>query len=588
MEITRIFDLLPYYLETFEPKDDVLAGKEDGKWIKYDINKYVEIVNNISYGLMALGIKKGDKVGTILGNRPEWNMLDMGIMQTGAVHVPIYPTISESDYKYILNHSEVKYVFIEGKELLKKVEHILPEIQGVKDVYTINKHEGVKHLSELIELGKTNENETKLKSLMSDVAPNDLATLIYTSGTTGNPKGVMLSHNNIVSNVLAIREIVPLDQNSRALSYLPLCHVFERVLIYLYASLGISIYYAESIAKIADNLREVKPDMFVTVPRLLEKIYDKIIDKGRKLPFLKKMIFFWAIRLGLKFKPGGANSCIYRFKLKIANKLIFSKWRVAFGDNIKLVVSGGAALQERLSRVFTAAGIKVLEGYGLTEASPVISVCTMEEDGVKFGTVGPVLTGVTVKIAEDGEILAKGPNIMLGYFKEPELTKESIDNAGWLHTGDIGHLDEEGFLKITGRKKLIFKTSLGKYVNPQIIENKFKESPFIDNMLVMGENQKFAAALIVPSFDHLKQWCEYKEIEYTTNEEMIVLPRIKKRFLKEVTKYNEYFGKAEKIMKYEVMGKEWTVDNGELSASMKMKRKFICEEYREVIDSIFS
>ncbi len=587
MTITRIFDLLPHYKESFDPKPDVLAGKDDGEWVRYDINQYIENANNISYGLLAMGINKGDKVATIMNNRPEWNFLDMGILQIAAVHVPIYPTISESDYKYILNHAEVKCLFIEGKELLSKIEHILPDIPEVKNVYTIKEQEGLKHLSELIDLGIANSDEAKLKSIMSDVKPNDLATLIYTSGTTGDPKGVMLSHNNIISNLTVVEPILPLGQTARALSYLPLCHVYERLLVYFYTLLGVSIYYAESIAKIADNLKEVKPDMFVSVPRFLEKVYDRIIDKGHKLPFLQKMIFFWAVKTGMRYKVDKGNSFFYRFMLNIARKLVFNKWKAAMGGNLKYVVSGGAALQERIGKIFTAAGIKILEGYGLTESSPVIAVSTLDKNGVKFGTVGPVLSNVEVKIADDGEILAKGPSIMMGYFKEPELTKETIDKDGYLHTGDAGHIEPEGQLKITGRKKLIFKTSLGKYVNPQLIENKFKESHFIDNILVLGENQKFAAAIIIPDFDHLKTWCKKKDIEYSNNTEMIKLQRIKKRFHKEVHKYNTHFGKAERIMRYEILDKEWTIASGELTASMKMKRKYIFEEYREIIDSLF-
>ncbi len=588
MQITRIFDLLPHYLESFDPKDDVVAGKVSGEWIKYDIHKYIEYANNVSYGLLALGIEKGDKIGTIMNNCPEWNFLDMGILQIGAVHVPIYPTISESDYKYILNHSEVKCIFVGGHELLKKIEHILPEVPGVKNIYAINKHEDIKHISEFIELGKANADEERLKSIMSGVDKNDLATLIYTSGTTGNPKGVMLSHNNIVSNFTALYPILPIGQKTRALSYLPLCHVYERIMVYLYTLCGVSVYYAENIAKITDNLKELQPDMFVSIPRFLEKVYDRIIEKGDKLPFLKRAVFFWAVSVGKGFKPDNGNGWYYDQKLKLARKLVFSKWQTALGGNLKYVVSGGAALQERIGRIFTAAGIRILEGYGLTESSPVIAVSTLEKNGVKFGTVGPVLPNVEVRIADDGEILAKGPSIMMGYFKEPELTKEAIDEDGYLHTGDIGHIEPEGQLKITGRKKLIFKTSLGKYVSPEHMEIKFKESPFIDNIVVMGENQKFAAALIVPDFNHLKKWCKKKDIDYTTNEQMVRLPRIKKRFHKEVHKYNHHFGSAERIMKYELIDKEWTVESGELSANQKMKRKFICEEYRELIDSIFS
>jgi long-chain acyl-CoA synthetase len=586
-KITRIFDLLPHYRDSFDPKDDVLAGKDDGEWKKYDIHQHIEISDNISYGLMALGIEKGDKVGTIMSNRPEWNFLDMGIMQIGAVHTPIYPTISESDYKYILNHSEVKCLFIEGKELLSKIEHILPEIKGVKNIFTVKQQDGLKNLKDLLELGESNIDEDKLQARRDAVDRYDLATLIYTSGTTGNQKGVMLSHNNIVSNFKALEPILPIDQKTKALSYLPLCHVYERILIYLYMTCGVSIYYAESVAKIIDNLQEVKPDMFVSIPRFLEKVFDRIMDKGQKLPFVKKMIFFWAVKTGMKYKVDGSNGPFYNFALSIARKLVFNKWKEAMGNNVKYIVSGGAALQGRLAKIYTAAGIRILQGYGLTESSPVIAVSTLEKNGVKFGTVGPVLPNIELKIADDGEILAKGPSIMMGYYKDPDLTKETIDEEGFLHTGDAGRLEEHNHLRITGRKKLIFKTSLGKYVNPQFVEDKFKESPFIDNILVMGENKKFAAALLVPDFIHLKEWCKKKDIEYTSDAEMIKLPRIKKRFHKEVTKCNSHLGSAERIMKYQIMDKEWTIQDGELTASLKMRRSFICEKYADLIESLF-
>ncbi|HEX7410637.1 MAG TPA: long-chain fatty acid--CoA ligase [Bacteroidales bacterium] len=586
-EVTRIFDLLPHYVHNYKPKDDVLAGKENGKWIKYSIDEYIEKANLISYGLIALGAGKGDKVATIANNRPEWNFVDMGVLQIGAIHVPIYPTISESDYNYILNHADVKYLFISGKDIYRKIEHILPGVSTLKGVYAFSETENVQHFDELLRIGRENPCPEKVSEIKLSIQPDDLATLIYTSGTTGNPKGVMLSHNNLISNFKAVAHIPPIGEEGKAMSYLPLCHVYERIIVYVYHYCGISVYYAESFATIGDNMREVKPGILSTVPRLLEKIYDKIIGSGRKLKGVKKIIFFWAVKLGLRYELNGANGWWYETKLKVARKLVFSKWTAALGDNLKVIVSGGAALQPRLERIFWAAGIPVLEGYGLTETSPVIAVGSFEENGMKFGTVGPVLKGVIVKIADDGEILVKGPNVMLGYYRNPELTGEVIDGEGWFHTGDLGKLEPQGQLRITGRKKEIFKTSFGKYISPEHIENKFKESAFIDAMMVIGENQKYAAALIVPDFQHLRGWCGVKEIPYTTDAEMIALPRINKRFHKEVHKYNKAFGATEQIKAFELMGTEWTVDTGELTPSLKLKRKVISEKYKSVISKIF-
>jgi long-chain acyl-CoA synthetase len=588
MKIERLFDILPNYKNSYRPKDDVLAGKENGQWVKYNIDQYIEAANNISYGFIKLGIKKGDKIATISNNRPEWNFLDMGISQTGAVHVPIYPTISESDYKYILNHAEVQYVFVSGKDLLQKIEHILPEIPSLQGLYTFKDIDDIKHLSELIELGKQNPLSETLEIMKNEIKTNDLATLIYTSGTTGDPKGVMLSHQNIISNFMGAINIPPIGEEGRSLSYLPLCHVYERMLNYLFQYLGISIYYAENMGTIADNIKEVKPDIMSTVPRLLEKIYDKIIAKGRKLKGIKKKIFFWSVSIGLKYELDKKNGWWYELKLKIAKKLVLDKWYDVLGGNFKVLVSGGAALQNRLGRIFTAAGIPVLEGYGLTETSPVISVNNFESGGCKFGTVGHILKNIEVKIAEDGEILCKGPNVMLGYYMQPELTKETISEDGWLHTGDIGMLDEGKYLKITGRKKEIFKTSLGKYISPQLMENRFKESSFIETIVVLGENQKYAAALVVPEYDNLKNWCKAKEIPYSTNEEMIVLPRIKKRFQREIDKYNAYFGKTEQVMSFRLMDIPWSIETGELTANLKLKRNYIVKKYEEQVNKLFN
>ena len=588
MEVTRIFDLLPYYKTKFQPKDDALAGKEDGKWVKYSIDEYIENANNISYAFLKLGVKPGDKIATITQNRPEWNFLDMGILQTGAIHVPIYPTISESDYKYILKHAEVKFVFVAGKELLSKIEHILPEIPSIQEVYTFEQIENVKHLNDLIAFGKQNPEPEKIEAIKQSIDPDEIVTLIYTSGTTGNPKGVVLSHTNILSNVKAVYKFFPVDETSKCLSYLPVSHVYERTNLYIYQYLGTSIYYAENMATIADNLKEIKPEIFTSVPRLLEKVYDKIMAKGRKLTGIKKGLFFWAVNLGLRYELGQRMGLIYSIQLAIANKLIFNKWREALGGNIRVIVSGGAAIQPRLAKVYTAAKIPVLEGYGLTETSPVLAVNTFEKGGIKSGTVGKPIPGVEISIANDGEILAKGPNIMLGYYKEPELTKEAIDKDGWFHTGDLGRIEPEGHLKITGRKKALFKTAMGKYISPEHIENKLVESPFIDAALVIGENQKFAAALIVPDFAHLRSWCSVKSIPYTTNQEMVKTSEIKKRIEQEINEFNKELGSAEQVRKIELMEEEWSIQTRELTANLKLRRNYICNKYKDVIEKVFN
>ena len=587
MEIKRLFDLLPNYEASFKPKDDVLAGKVNGEWVTYDIKAYREYADHISYGLIALGVKKGDKIATISNNRPEWNFIDMGIMQTGAVHVPIYPTISEEDYKYILNHAEVKYVFVSGKELLRKIAHILPEIDHIIDLYTISKIDAHKHLDELIEAGKKSKDVKLLETIKSVINEDDVASLIYTSGTTGYPKGVMLTHKNILSNVIASDPIFPVDETSKGLSYLPLCHVYERMVNYVLQIKGVSIYYAESMATIVDNIQEVQPHIMTTVPRLLEKVYDKILAKGRKLTGLKKQIFFWAVNLGLRYEYDRPDRILYNLQLAIANKLVFNKWREALGGRMKAIVSGGAALQPRLASVYNAANIPTVEGYGMTESSPVIAVNTFEKGKRKIGTVGPPLFNVEVKISDRGEILVKGPNVMKGYYKQPELTQEAIID-GWLHTGDVGILDGDDMLKITGRVKEIFKTSMGKYISPVLLENKIKESPFIDQIMVIGENQKFAAALVVPDFEHMRTWCKIKSLPYTTNAEMIQNKEFRSRIKKELDCFNKQFGGTEQIKKFELIDHEWTVESGEITANLKLKRRTIHEKYKDMINAIYN
>ncbi|HOI88427.1 MAG TPA: long-chain fatty acid--CoA ligase [Lentimicrobium sp.] len=587
MTITRIFDLLPNYVASYKPKDDVLAGKEDGVWRKYSIDEYIRIVNDLTYGLLALGVQPGDTIGTITGNKPEWNFLDMAIMQCGAIHVPIYPTISPADYQYIFCHAELKYVFVSGEELSRKIKEVATNCTSVQEVFTFKNREGLRNLQDVIELGQAGPLPEKVEEIKAGIKSEDLATIIYTSGTTGNPKGVMLSHKNLISNVVNVSYIPTFGEEGKALSFLPLCHVYERMLNYLYQYLGISIYYAESLATITDNIKEIHPDMMCCVPRLLEKIYDKIQATGRKLKGIKRMIFFWAAELAMNYDVQGNNSAWYMFRLKIADKLIYSKWREALGGNFKIIVSGGAAIQPRLVRTFRAAGLPIYEGYGLTETSPVIAVTSTDANGIKLGTVGPPLRGVEVKIAEDGEILARGPNIMMGYYKNPELTASVIDADGWFHTGDIGVIEPEGQVRITGRKKEIFKTSLGKYIAPELLENKIKESPFIDNIMVVGENQKFAAALVVPDFNHLKSWCKIKDVEYTTDAEMVALPRIKQRLMKVIDQYNKGFGSTEQIKKVEFLPAEWSISSGELTPTLKLKRTFIARKYETQIEKLF-
>jgi long-chain acyl-CoA synthetase len=588
MEIKRIFDLLEHYQKNWPDNSKALSGKDNGVWVQYSTSDFIERSNNVSYGLLALGVQKGDKIASITFNRPEWNFIDMGIQQTGAIHIPIYPTISDSDYKYILQHAEVKYIFVAGEEMYRRIKHIVPEIPTLNAIYTFKNLHGFEHLNELIELGAKNQDPEKLQKIKDSITGDDIPTIIYTSGTTGHPKGVVLQHKNIISNFLAASHIPPFPPGARALSFLPICHIYERMLNYLYLYMGYSIYYSDNIANVAEHIKEVKPVILGTVPRLLEKIYDKIVATGIKLKGIKKAIFFWALHLGHRYELYGANGWYYELKLKIARKLVFIKWKQALGEDLDVIASGGAALQPRLARIFWAAGFRVLEGYGLTETSPVVAISTLDPNGVKFGTVGPVLRGVQVKIADDGEILTKGPNLMKEYFREPEMTKEVIDSDGWFHTGDMGLIDEDHLLKITGRKKELFKTSFGKYVAPQLIENKLKESLFIDNLMVVGENQKFVAALIAPDYNHLKNWCEGKGIPYTTNSEMIQLPRIVKRFHKEIKKYNEELGDTEKIMRFQLMDSEWTIESGELTATLKLRRTYINKNYAETIKKLFT
>ncbi|TVR75269.1 MAG: long-chain fatty acid--CoA ligase [Marinilabiliales bacterium] len=589
MQVTRTFDILDAFKEKWPDKQDALASKTSGEWRRYSIAEYAELARNVSYGLLSLGFKKGDKIATISNNRPEWNFADMGMSAVGAVHVPIYPTISDEEFKYILTHSDARMLIVSDKSLYTRLKPIADSIPEIEKFYTFNEVEGAPNFLELIELGKQNADKYRdeLVKVKESIDPGELVSIIYTSGTTGVSKGVMLSHNNIVSNVKTVDPRFNITSDFRVLSFLPLCHIYERMVNYIYQYKGVSIYYAESMATIADNLRELKVNLFVTVPRLLERVYDKIIGKGKDLKGIKKSLFFWAVSLGLKYQDTG-NSWWYNFRLKIARKLIFSKWQQALGGKIEFIMTGGAAIQVRLARIFWAAGIPVLEGYGLTETSPVLAVNYFEEPGnVRFGTVGPPVDNTEIRIAEDGEILAKGPGIMLGYYKDPDQTAQAIDKDGWFHTGDIGVMEENKFLKITDRKKEIFKTSSGKYIAPQVIENKIKESLFIDQAMVVGENEKFVSAIIVPNFEFLHNWCSIHKVNYRDNEELIRVPDVMARFQREITEINAKLGVTEQIKRFRLVHEEWTPISGELSPTLKLRRNVVYEKYDHLMQEIY-
>ncbi|WP_035647185.1 long-chain fatty acid--CoA ligase [Flavobacterium sp. ASV13] len=588
VSITRLFDF-PYYQQETYNLPVALATKKNGVWEKTSSQEYIAKANAISRALLRMGIQKDDKIALITSNnRTEWNIMDIGILQTGAQTVPIYPTISEEDYEYILNHSGSMYCFVSDEEVLHKVNLIKANVPTLKEVYSFNEIPGCKHWSDLLLSGEDESNQSEVEARKDSIQTVDLATIIYTSGTTGRPKGVMLSHKNIVSNVLDSAPRIPFDPGkSTALSFLPICHIFERMILYIYQYYGVSVYFGESIDKISDNLKEVRPTVITAVPRLLEKVYDKIYAKGTELTGIKKKLFFWAIDLGLKYEPYGANGAWYEFQLKIARKLIFSKWKEGLGGNLDLMVSGSAALQPRLTRVFAAAEIPVMEGYGLSETSPVIAVNDQRNKGFKIGTVGKVIRNVEVKIAEDGEILCKGPNVMLGYFKDPEKTAEALQD-GYFHTGDIGEIDSEGFLKITDRKKEMFKTSGGKYIAPQIIENAMKQSRFIEQIMVIGDGEKMPGAFIQPNFEFVKEWAKIHKITLgKTDKEISENPDVIKRIDEEVESINEKFGNWEKIKRFELTPDVWSIDGGQLTPTLKLKRKIIKEIYKDLYAKIY-
>ena len=586
--ITRLFDF-PYYQLEKNNINDCLVTKYNGVWVKTSTQEYVDKANAMSRALLRLGVEKNDKIAIISStNRTEWNIMDIGVMQTGAQTVPIYPTITAEDYEYILNHSESKFCFVSDEVVYQKLKSIQKNVPLLKDVYCFDEITDCKNWKELLQLGEDASNQDVVEDRKNNVKPEELATIIYTSGTTGKPKGVMLSHNNIVSNVLDSSPRIPFEEgSSRALSFLPICHIFERVILYIYQYYSVAIYFAESIEKLSDNIKEVKPTVFSVVPRLLEKVYDKIYAKGAELTGIKKKLFFWAIELGLKYEPYGANGFWYETQLKIARKLIFSKWQEGLGGNLTVMVSGSAALQQRLTRVFAAAGMPVMEGYGLTETSPVISVNDVRNRGFKVGCVGKPINNVEVKIAEDGEILCKGPNVMMGYYKDPVLTKEVLKD-GYFHTGDIGEIDAEGFLKITDRKKEMFKTSGGKYIAPQIIENTLKQSLFIEQAMVVGDGEKMPAAFIQPSFDFIREWAKRHAVDVGDfNEEIASNPEVIKRIQEEVDVANEKFGNWEKIKRFELTPNVWSIDGGELTPTLKLKRKVVREKYADLYQKIY-
>ncbi|MDW5288179.1 long-chain fatty acid--CoA ligase [Formosa sp. PL04] len=584
--ITRLFDFPYYQLEKYN-LDKSLTTKYGDSWVSISTQEYIDQANTISRGLLRLGVKPNDKIAVISStNRTEWNVMDVGVLQIGAQNVPIYPTISETDYEYILNHSEATYCFVSDIEVLDKINMIKGNTQ-LKGVYTFDTIENESSWKDILALGKDTSNQIDVEAMKANVKSDDLATIIYTSGTTGTPKGVMLSHKNIVSNVIASEKRVPFHHGkSRALSFLPICHVFERMLLYLYQYCGVEIYFAQSIDKMSDNMKEIHPHVMSAVPRLYEKVYDKIVAKGSELTGIKKALFFWAIDLGLKYEPYGKNGWWYEKQLGLARKLIFSKWKEGLGGDMELMVSGSAPLQARLTRTFAAAGIPIMEGYGLTETSPVVSVNDQRNHGFKIGTVGKLIDNVEVKIAEDGEILVKGPNVMIGYYKDPVKSAE-VMTGDYFHTGDIGEICEDGFLKITDRKKEIFKTSGGKYVAPAVIENQLKQSRFIEQVMVIGEGEKMPAALIQPNFEFIKEWAKRHNIDVSDTVALCKDERLLDRIQKEIDYSNKDFGKWEQIKVFKITPEVWSIEGGQLTPTLKLKRKIIKEIYKPLIESIY-
>ena len=589
IEVKRTFDILQRILLEM-PRPDALGGKNSNDWYVYSTAQYVEKSHQLAMGLMALGLKKGDKVATVTTNRPEWNFVDMGMAMTGIVHVPIYPTISDEEYRYILDHAEIKGLFAGDKKLYEKLRPLAAKLPKIIHLYSFEPIEGVDNVDGLIQLGAFRKAELadQLEQIKDGIDPEDLATIMYTSGTTGVPKGVMLTHNNLVSNFLEHSKMHHLGKDHHVISFLPLCHVYERSVNYHFQFKGMGIYYVGNLGKILSAIKEIKPHMFNSVPRVLEKIYDGFVSKGNDLSGIKRLIYFWALNLTRHFEYNKKYSIFLKAKIKVADKLVYSKWREALGNNIVYLVSGGAALQPRIARVLGMSGMMNLEGYGLTETSPVIAVNNPSNGAMKIGTVGEVLGNVQLKFADDGEILCKGPGVMKGYYKAPDLTAEVIDEEGWFHTGDIGMLEDGRFLKITDRKKEMFKLSAGKYIAPQMIENKLKTSNFIEQVMVIGADEKFASALISPNFTYLHDWCSQRKIHFQDNEALIQKPEVLAQFQKEVASINKTFGEHEEIKRFRLVKDEWTSLSGELSPTLKLKRNYVAGKYKAIIEEIYS
>jgi len=588
---SRVFDLLPYQQSNF-PKADAFAYKAGGVWKKFSTNESIEIIDKLAWGLHLQGVRSGDRVASVSdNNRPEWNFLDNAVLSLGAIHVPIYPNIAPEEYKFILKDSDASLIFCSSQRLYELLRPVIAKLSSIKEVYVFDAVAGAKSWSDLVSAGKEVLERAELRNQLIDfratVKPNDLAVLIYTSGTTGPPKGVMLSHRNLISNCITSSAILGSTPHDRALSFLPLCHIYERTVVNLYIFSGTSVYYAENLDQIGQNLREVQPQIFSAVPRIIEKIYEKILARGEQLSGIKHSLFFWALNLGLNYDPDSRAPWLRQLQLLLADRLIFKKWRESVGGNIRGVISGSAALQPKLARLFWAAGIPIYEGYGPTEAAPVISVNQPHTDLHRIGTVGPVIPDGEVKIAEDGEILYRGPNVMLGYYNRPDLTIETIDSDGWLHTGDVGEFDGP-FLKITDRKKEIFKTSGGKYIAPQQIENRLKESRFISQCIVIGENRKFPSALIVPEFSALKSWSETKGLSAMPPKEFVKDPQIIALYAGEIERCNQHFGRYSQIKKFAVLPEEWTIATGELTPTLKIKRKITLQKYAAEVEALYS
>lgn len=590
MTIERTFDLL-YSLRTNHPDLPVLAAKREGNWIPFTSEDYSRTAKRFGYGLLSKGFKKGDKIATVSNNRPEWNMVDMGMAMIGVVHVPVYPTIGDEEFRHILKHSDAKILIVSDRSFYDKLKPLVDEIDQIEAIYTFNYYDDIPHWSEITDLGEMNRvaNKSALAAIRDAITPDEVVSIIYTSGTTGLPKGVMLTHRNFISNVKACSELFPLNKGDRVLSFLPLCHVFERMVNYLFQYKACTIYYAENLAAISQNMLEIQANAFVSVPRVIEKIYDKIVSKGEHLSGFKRLVFFQSLKLGEKYRHNGKHHFWYGLRLWIARKMVFSKWQRAFGGELRFVVSGGSALQPRLSRLFFAAGIPLLEGYGLTETAPVIAVNHLSQpNSLLIGTVGPILDNVEVTIDEDGEILVKGDNVMAGYYKDEETTAQVIDSNQWFHTGDIGELIDNRFLKITDRKKEMFKTSSGKYIAPQSIENLLKESFFIEQAMVVGENEKFASALLLPNFEYLHIWAIDNKIQFRDNMELISLPQTQRVFQKEVAIINSRLGSHEQLSRFKLVHEDWNSVSGELSPTLKLRRRVLYQKYAKQLREIYS